>query len=381
MARQRFLVMIPFCLALVACGRPEGPEAPPSPGAESPAVPDMHTSRIALDWAGTYEGVLPCIDCAGIRTRLTLASDGTFAMQTLPFRSGAEEASITGSFRWLPDGHAIALEGAGDGRSFQVGEGRLMVVNVDGSRPDPEAPGGSLALLSGVEAGSDAVTPQLLVDHRWRVDAATMSGGQRIDALLPAGRPFEFGFEADGLRVTGGCNGLRGTYQLDADGRFVASAGASTLMACEDSLMAADRSLGELLAKPLRPVLVRGTEPTLALVSADDEVLLLVGRKTPEALYGPATRVFLEVAAQTVPCPGADAASNCLSVREIRFDEQGLRAGEPGEWQAFVGSIEGYTHEPGIRSIVRVNRHQPADGTGQPVHVLDLVVESEIVRD
>lgn len=381
MLRQRFLVMIPLCLALVACGRQESTEAPPAPGAEAPAVPDMHSSRTSLDWAGTYEGVLPCVDCAGIRTRLTLANDGSFAMQTLPLRSGAEEASITGSFSWRPDGNAITLEGPGDGRAFQVGEGRLMVLNVDGSRPGPEAPGGSLALLSGVEAGGDAVTPQLLVDHRWRLDAATQAGGQRIDALFPTERPFEFGFEAERLVVTGGCNGLRGGYRFDDEGRFVAGAMASTLMACDEPLMQADRSLAALLSKPLRPVLVRGSEPTLALVSADDEVLVLVGRKTPEALYGPATRVFLEVAAQTVPCPEPDAGSQCLSVREIRFDDQGLRAGEPGEWQAFVGSIEGFTHEPGIRSIVRVNRHQRADGAGQPVHVLDLVVESEIVRD
>jgi heat shock protein HslJ len=264
---------------------------------------------------------------------------------------------------------------------FQVGEGRLLVLNIDGSRPGPEAPGGSLALLSGAEAGGDAVTPQLLVDHRWRLDAATQAGGQRIDALFPAERPFEFGFKAERLMVTGGCNGLRGGFRLDDEGRFVAGAMASTLMACDEPLMAADRSLAALLSKPLRPVLVRGSEPTLVLVSADDEVLVLVGRKTPEALYGPATRVFLEVAAQTVPCPGADAADQCLSVREIRFDEQGLRAGEPGEWQVFAGGIEGFTHEPSIRSIVRVNRYWPADGTGQPVHVLDLVVESEIVRD
>jgi len=132
MLRNRFLVMIPLCLALVACGRQEGSAAPPAPGAESPAVPDMHTSRIALDWAGTYEGMLPCVDCAGIRTRVTLANDGSFALQTLPMQSGAEEASITGTFRWLPDGNSIALEGPGDGRTFEVGEGRLIVLNVDG---------------------------------------------------------------------------------------------------------------------------------------------------------------------------------------------------------------------------------------------------------
>jgi heat shock protein HslJ len=380
MSRSRILVTITVGLVLAACGRPDGAEPRSEPGGAQPAVPDKSTSRLALDWAGTYEGVLPCADCAGIRTRLTLGSDGTFAMQSLRLQPDADAASAAGRFSWLPDGNSIVLEGAGDRRRFQVGEGRLFVLNDDGSRPGPDAPGGSLARLTEAQAAGDAVSAQLLVDHHWRLESAVTAGGQRIDALLPAERPFEFRFEPDRFMAKGGCNGLRGGYQLDADGRLVAGAMTATLMACEPALMDADRALAAVLAAPARAVLVRGPDPTVALVSADGSALMLVGRKTPEALYGPPTGVFLEVAARTVPCPEPDASAQCLSVREIRFDERGLRSGEPGEWQVFTGTIEGYTHEPGTRNVVRVNRYQPA-GDAEPVHVLDLVVESEIVRD
>ena len=72
-----------------------------------------------------------------------------------------------------------------------------------------------------------------------------------------------------------------------------------------------------------------------------------------------------------------------MQVREIKFDEQGLRAGEPGEWQPLFQDIEGFTHTPGTRNVVRVNRYTvanpPADGSSV-AYVLDMVVESEVVK-
>ena len=65
------------------------------------------------------------------------------------------------------------------------------------------------------------------------------------------------------------------------------------------------------------------------------------------------------------------------------FDENGLRVGEPGEWQNFYDEIEGFTHQPGTRNVLRVNRYTvanpPADGSSQ-AFVLDMVVESELVK-
>jgi hypothetical protein len=91
------------------------------------------------------------------------------------------------------------------------------------------------------------------------------------------------------------------------------------------------------------------------------------------------------VAAQTVACQNPPAGqSRCLQVREISFDDKGLRAGSPGEWAPFTGSIEGYQHSAGVRNVLRLNRYQPAvtgaDAPVPAVYVLDMVVESETVQ-
>lgn len=103
---------------------------------------------------------------------------------------------------------------------------------------------------------------------------------------------------------------------------------------------------------------------------------------TPEARYGPPTRIFLEVAAQTVACTHpVSGASRCLQVRERRFDAQGLAVGMPGEWRPFYDPIEGYAHQPGVRNVLRLKRFDRGAlaGASPFVFVLDLVVESEVV--
>ena len=74
----------------------------------------------------------------------------------------------------------------------------------------------------------------------------------------------------------------------------------------------------------------------------------------------------------------------CLQVREVSFDEQGLRVGTPGEWQALTTTIEGYQHQPGIRNVLRLKRFDPPAGPDMPegpIYVPDMVVESEVVPE
>jgi heat shock protein HslJ len=376
------MIWLPVCLIILvaACSGEKGNEASPSPA--TAAAPDMHNSQNALDWAGVYQGILVCTDCPGIKTRLTLANDGTFTLVSQPFKQDAQANSASGRFTWQPDGNTIVLDSAGAGQQFSVGEGRLILLNPDGTKPGPDAADRSLQKVPADQPASDAVSVAFLQDHRWQLESAKTGANQRIDAVFPKDRPFQFSFAGTNMAVTGGCNGLRGSYQINAEGQFVAGRMISTMMACEPALMAADKALSELLSQPLRIMLVQSPQPTLILLSPNNDVLMLNGQKTPEAMYGPATRVFLEVAAQTVVCDNPPSGqSQCLQVREIKFDEKGLKTGNPGEWQPFSSTIEGYQHTVGVRNVIRVNRFQPASSSADivvpAVYVLDMVVESE----
>ena len=113
------------------------------------AVPDAaHNSRNALDWAGTYEGVTPCADCPGIKTRLTLQGDGVFELSTQYIDRQPAPQTVRGSFSWDASGGIVTLEGPGRRQRFRVGEGRLLQLNQDGTSPPWNAPGRVLTQVS-----------------------------------------------------------------------------------------------------------------------------------------------------------------------------------------------------------------------------------------
>jgi uncharacterized lipoprotein NlpE involved in copper resistance len=110
-------------------------------------APDMHTSRTSLDWAGTYEGVLPCADCPGIKTRLVLFADGQFELSTQYLDRQPAPQITRGRFSWNAAGSDITLGAAGASQQFRVGEGRLLQIDQDGTVPPWTAPGRVLTRL------------------------------------------------------------------------------------------------------------------------------------------------------------------------------------------------------------------------------------------
>jgi hypothetical protein len=223
-----------------------------------------------------------------------------------------------------------------------------------------------------------------LQGHVWTLQSGTEASGQAIDGLMVPGQAFQLRFDGVRLAVSGGCNNMTGSWRLSPQGQLMVGRLASTMKACEPASMKADATLAAVLAQHLDVQLEPGATPALRLVSPARQTLLLAGQPTLESLYGAPTRIFLEVSAQTVPCqPGAGAPTQCLQVRERRFDEQGLRIEPPGPWRVFQDRIDGYTHTPGVSNVLRIKRYTrkqvPADAS-RYVYVLDLVVESRTVK-
>ena len=281
---------------------------------------------------------------------------------------------------WQPSGNAITLEKQHGGQQFMVGEGRVALVPPGAAASWPQPP---QRVLQRIAAAPAAAVQRTLESHRWTLTSATDSQGQRIDGLpASATRPVVLSFAEGRLNIEGGCNRSFGGYQIDGDNRLVVGRMASTLMACEPAAMKVDATMSQMLAAPAKIDLAPGAEPVLKLITAANATLSFKGQMTPEARYGAPTRVFLEVAAQTVACTRpTSGAGTCLQVRERRFDEKGLVVGTPGEWQPFYDTIEGYTHQPGVRNVLRLKRFERGAAAGAPpfVFVLDLVVESEVV--
>ncbi len=233
-------------------------------------------------------------------------------------------------------------------------------------------------------AAATPIDGKLLGASHWQLEAATDGAGKRIDALfVRADKPVTLDFADGRLAVGNACNRLAGGYTL-AGSEMTVPRMASTMMACPDeALMALDQAVGSRLEGVLK--IEQLDASTLRLATATGDVLSFRGEPTAETRYGgPGATVFLEVDARTKPCPHPlIPGKQCLQVREVRYDDQGLEQGKRGEFGNFYDGIEGYAHEDGARNVLRVKRYEvknpPVDASSQ-AYVLDMVVESEAAR-
>lgn len=247
----------------------------------------------------------------------------------------------------------------------------------------PTNTGDAPASVSATNSPAAIDTSALAANH-WLLDNATDSNGARIDALFAqADKPLTLDFQDGRVSVSNTCNRINGGFSAEGD-TLTVSALASTMMACTDAkLMELDRAVGERIEGTLKVQKLDAN--ALTLQTANGDVLHFNAEPTAETRYGGAGEtVFLEVAAQTKPCThGVVRDAQCLQTREIHYAENGVKQGEPGAFENFYGNIDGYTHEAGVRNIVRVKRYKianpPADGASL-AYVLDMVVESEVTK-
>ena len=247
---------------------------------------------------------------------------------------------------------------------------------------EPTTPPSVTAAATDVAAAAPADASALSA-HHWHLSDAKNAQGQRIEALfVNAEKPLQLDFKDGRAGISNTCNRMGGAYSVEGD-QLKFDHLASTMMACADAkLMALDQEVGKRLEGSAK---FAQAGDTLTLTTPSGDVLTFTGEPTAEARYGgPGETVFLEVSAQTKPCSHPLIADKqCLQVRELKYDDKGIKTGTDGAFGNFYGDIEGYAHEPGIRNVLRVKRYTiknpPADGSSL-AYELDMVVESEIVK-
>lgn len=231
-------------------------------------------------------------------------------------------------------------------------------------------------------AAAAAFDATRLPAFHWKLIEASAPDGSRIEALFPrADKPLQLDFADGRVSVSNACNRIGGGYALNGDTLSVGSL-VMTRMACADSaLMQSDAQIAQRLEAG--GTLRFDGGDALVYTTAAGDTLRFAGEPTPDTRHGgPGERVFLEVAPQRVPCPHAMIPDyQCLHVREIIYDDDGLKQGQ-GQWRFLYQDIEGYTHEPGVRNVLRLKRYDianpPADASSV-AYVLDVVVESETI--
>lgn len=96
-------------------------------------TPTGDNSKTSVDWAGTYEGTLPCADCEGIKTIIVLNSDETYTL-TSEYLGKDNTVESSGAFTWDTDGNNISITSEdGTSTTYKVGENKLIQLDQEGN--------------------------------------------------------------------------------------------------------------------------------------------------------------------------------------------------------------------------------------------------------
>lgn len=149
MRKRTFLSGITAVIILASCSKQKPKEADPISSADSLTTvqtPADTTSSVsttvtgdhsqnALDWSGTYEATVPCADCPGIKTSLTLNNDKTFSI-TEEYIDRKSKNEDKGTFEWDASGSVITLKGKTAKYKYKVGENKLIQLDLSGNPID-----------------------------------------------------------------------------------------------------------------------------------------------------------------------------------------------------------------------------------------------------
>lgn len=117
------IIALSVCLFSCNCGEKK-----------SQQIVDIPNSSTSVDWAGTYTGTLPCADCEGITTVITLFENSTYKMM-MTYLGKDFEIDTEGYFSWNDEGSIIKLDTEGEGMNmFKVGENMIMMLDINGEK-------------------------------------------------------------------------------------------------------------------------------------------------------------------------------------------------------------------------------------------------------
>lgn len=236
MKKSLLFILLAAAVAFTSCKTSKQTSAPKSPG--NIIVGD--NSQTSLDWPGVYTGTLPCADCEGILTSITLNADLTYKRATTYKGKTVTPFIETGKFTWDKGGSSITLQNkdnSGPSR-YLVGENHLKQLDMQG-----HVVTGNLADLYLLYKSLSQHQDEALTGKRWKLvemnnrPVSNTTGEQEFFILL----------QSDENRINGyaGCNNFFGTYELKEGNRINFSKMASTMMACPD--MATEQELFNIL--------------------------------------------------------------------------------------------------------------------------------------
>ena len=188
-------------------------------GSQTQSMAD--NSMTSLDWDGTYEGLLPCADCEGIKTIVTINQDNTYVMKETYLGKNTIPYETKGTFKWDDQGQRIIFSDIKRNPYF-VGENTLTHLDKDGNKIS-----GDMEALYVLKKLNDK-----LVGKKWHLVSFR---GEEIQLKEAKSEHAYIEFN-ENFTIIGytGCNNLQGAFEVEGAQKIKFSQLINTLKACPE---------------------------------------------------------------------------------------------------------------------------------------------------
>jgi uncharacterized lipoprotein NlpE involved in copper resistance len=200
---------------------------------------NAHNSQNSLNYTGTYEGTIPCADCEGIKTTLTLLDNGTFTKITQYLGKEDRGNPEKGKYTWNDQGSEIStVNDANDTQRYKVGENVLFHLDKEGNRIEGD-------LAENYKLKKALKNFEYIENKKWVLVELL---GKKIEEEVGKKQAYVM-FNGELSRISGNnsCNTFNGSYELKGMGRISISGLAMTQMACIEMETAA--SFNDVISK------------------------------------------------------------------------------------------------------------------------------------
>lgn len=107
-------------------------------------VIDDQSPKDTVEPVGVYMGTIPCDDCPGIQTELSLTEDGKYILRTKRIGTNDPFMEQLGNYQVSDVGNLVILDGIGDGsgsNTYFYQENMLIQLDKDGNKLNTDLEG------------------------------------------------------------------------------------------------------------------------------------------------------------------------------------------------------------------------------------------------
>jgi heat shock protein HslJ len=178
----------------------------------------FHKNKTNTEWQGTYKGLLPCPDCMGVETFLTVNNDETYKLKFKYLGRSNDYIELKGNFSWNAEGDRIILNDIKNApNQYQLGDNQLIQLDTNGNQIT-----GNLQeeyVFNKEQTSESNQNYQQLVDKKWRLVEIK---GEPVPPTTKEESPSEVTFisKVSMMDGNGGCNIFKGSFEVTTNNRI-----------------------------------------------------------------------------------------------------------------------------------------------------------------